>query len=254
MNGNRTMSRSVVFIILLMGALAMLAATVAGASCLTSFTKRGSVFTHWVYSTSDDIAGVSVSAAVERLRQQLPSRQIDVLSADAEHGVIHGKTLPDSRQRTFDVEIIVSPLGGGARVKMAMTLPPTVEADPGLTESMCGTIHLATNPVPEAAAGQPAPASAPATPPAAAAPEALRAQAPRPEPPRPGAEEPALTNQDVIRLTQAGLASDLIVTKIQQASRVAFDLSTNALVELAGLKVPHDVIAAMMQRAHDRPK
>jgi hypothetical protein len=268
MNGNRILPRTLLIITLLTGSTAMLAATVAGASCLTNFTKRGSIFTHWVYSTSADLADVSVGTAVERLRQQLPSKQIEVLTADATHGVLHGTTLPDSRQRTYDVDFVVSPLGSGARVKMAMTLPPTVEADPRLKESMCDTINLAAvaaaSPAPEAAAGagQPAPAPVPAqtAPPAAATQaEAPRTAAPhtkvpRAEPSRPETQEPALTNQDVIRLAQAGLASDLIVTKIMQASSVAFDLSTNALVELASLKIPHDVIAAMMQRAHDHPK
>jgi hypothetical protein len=116
---------------------------------------------------------------------------------------------------------------------------------------MCDTVSVAAlavaNPAAEGAAGtrQPAPDLPEPAPRATAA----AAAAPRPEP-----QEPSLTNEDVVKLVQAGLASDLIVTKIMQSSSVAFDLSTNGLVALANLKIPHDVIAAMLRRAHDGPR
>jgi hypothetical protein len=252
MNRNLTLPRiAAVVVMLLTGALAILAKPAAGASCPDTFKKRGSIFTHWVYTASADFADVPVRVAVERLRQQLPSKQIEVLSANAEQGTLHCRTLPDSRQRAFDVDLTVSPLGSGARVTMVLTLPPTGVSDAGLRESMCDTVSVAAlavaNPAAEGAAGtrQPAPDLPEPAPRATAA----AAAAPRPEP-----QEPSLTNEDVVKLVQAGLASDLIVTKIMQSSSVAFDLSTNGLVALANLKIPHDVIAAMLRRAHDGPR
>jgi len=249
MNRTQAMPRTAAVVMLLIGASAILAKPAAASSCLDSFKKRGSIFTRWVYTASADFADVSVRVAVERLRQQLPSKQIEVLSADAEQGVLHCRTIPDDRQRAFDVDLTVTPLGSGARVKMVLTLPPTGVSDAGLKESMCDTVNLAAvavaNPAAEAAAGKRQPAPEPPQP----APRATAAATPHSEP-----QEPPLTNEDVVKLVQAGLASDLVVTKIDQSSSVAFDLSTNGLVALANLKIPHDVIAAMLQRAHDRPK
>ncbi|HXO42804.1 MAG TPA: hypothetical protein VN999_15235 [Thermoanaerobaculia bacterium] len=253
MNRTQTLPRTVVVVMLLTGVLAILAKPAAGAPCLDTFKKRGSIFTHWVYTASADFADVPVRVAVERLRQQLPSKQIEVLSANAEQGTLHCRTLPGNHQRTFDVDFTVSPLGSSARVTMVLTLPPTGVSDAGLKESMCDTVSVAAlavaNPAAEGAAGTrpPAPDLPQPTPRAMAT--AAAAATPRPEP-----QEPSLTNEDVIKLVQAGLASDLIVTKIMQSPSVAFDLSTNGLVALANLKIPHDVIAAMLRRAHDGPR
>jgi len=252
MNRTQAMPRTAAVVMLLIGALAIIAKPAAASSCLDSFKKRGSIFTRWVYTAAADFGDVSVRVAVERLRQQLPSKQIEVLSADAEQGVLHCRTIPDDRQRAFDVDLTVTPLGSGARVKMVLTLPPTGVSDAGLKESMCDTVNLAAlavaNPAAEAAAGKRQPAPEPPQPAPRAAAAAAAAM------PRSEQQEPPLTNEDVVKLVQAGLASDLVVTKINQSSSVAFDLSTNGLVALANLKIPHDVIAAMLQRAHDRPK
>jgi hypothetical protein len=251
MNRNQPLPRAVAIVMLVMSALAILDQPAAGASCLDNFKKRGSIFTRWVYTAYADFGDVSVKVAVDRLRRQLPAKQIEVLSADAEQGVLHCRTRPDDHQRAFDVDFAVSPLGSGARVKMVLTLPATGVSDAGLKESMCDTVSVAglavANPAAESAAGKRQPAPEPPQP----APRATAAAAATP-PSEP--QEPPLTNEDVVKLVQAGLASDLVVTKINQSSSVAFDLSTNGLVALANLKIPHDVIAAMMQRAHDRPK
>jgi hypothetical protein len=251
MNRNLTLARTAAVVLLLTGSLATLAKPAAGASCLDAFKKRGSIFTHWVYTASADFADVPVRVAVERLRQQLPSKQIEVLSANADQGTLHCRTLADNHQRTFDVDFTVSPLGSGARVTMVLTLPPTGVSDAGLRESMCDTVGLAAlavaNPAAEGAAGTRPPA--PDLPQPAPRATAAAAATPRPEP-----QEPPLTNEDVAKLVQAGLANDLVVTKIMQSSSVAFDLSTNGLVALANLKIPHDVIAAMLRRAHDGPR
>jgi len=250
-NWRLTLSRTVAVVVLSTGALALLARPAAGASCLDAFKKRGSILTHWVYTASADFADLPVRVAVERLRQQLPSRQIEVLAASADQGTLRCRTLTDNHQRSFDVDFTVSPLGSGARVTMVLTLPPTGVSDAGLRESMCNTVSLAAltvaNPAAEGAAGA----------------RATAADAPQPTPretaaaaptPRPESQESPLTNEDVAKLVQAGLASDLVVTKIMQSSSVAFDLSTNGLVALANLKLPHDVIAAMLRRAHDGPR
>jgi hypothetical protein len=255
MNRTQALPRTVAVVMLSLGALAILGKPAACASCLDDFKKRGSIFTRWIYTASADFADLSVGVAVERLRQQLPSKQIEVLSANAEQGALHCRTIPDDRQRAFDVDLTVTPLGSGARVKMVLTLPPTGVSDAGLKESMCDTVNLAAlavaNPAAEAAAG--AAKRQPAPEPPQPAPRATAAAA-TPAMQRSEPQEPPLTNEDVVKLVQAGLASDLVVTKINQSSSVAFDLSTNGLVALANLKIPHDVIAAMLQRAHDRPK
>ena len=251
MNRTQTLPRTVAVVMLLTGVLAVFEKPAAGASCLDNFKKRGSIFTHWVYTASAEFADVPVRVAVERLRQQLPSKQIEVLSANAEQGALHCRTLPDNRRRAFDVDFTVSPLGSGARVTMVLTLPATGVSDAGLRESMCDTVSVAAlavaNPAAEGAAGTRQ--AAPDAPQPAPRATAAAAVAPRPEP-----QEPSLTNEDVVKLVQAGLASDLIATKIMQSSSVAFDLSTNGLVALANLKIPHDVIAAMLRRAHDGPR
>jgi hypothetical protein len=60
-------------------------------------------------------------------------------------------------------------------------------------------------------------------------------------------DEAPLSNADVVRMLQAGLSAELVISKIQ-ASAAAFDTSTGALVELAEAKVPEPVIRAMMAK------
>jgi hypothetical protein len=59
------------------------------------------------------------------------------------------------------------------------------------------------------------------------------------------ADNETLTNESVIKMVKAGLGSDLILEKIQEAGRVDFDLSTDALVALKEAKVSDEVIRAM---------
>ena len=59
-----------------------------------------------------------------------------------------------------------------------------------------------------------------------------------------GADD-ALTNEDIVRLTEAGLAPVAIVAKIRSAP-AAFDTSVDALVGLAGAGVDSEVVAAMV--------
>jgi hypothetical protein len=57
-----------------------------------------------------------------------------------------------------------------------------------------------------------------------------------------------LGNGDVVTMVQAGLDSDLVISKIRQAPLVAFDVSTDALIVLKKQNVPVAVIDAMLQR------
>jgi hypothetical protein len=72
------------------------------------------------------------------------------------------------------------------------------------------------------------------------------------EPPPPGASDAqlskAFTNVDVIALVKAGVGSDAIVAKIKQASNVAFDVSTEALISMRRKKISNAIIAAMVER------
>jgi hypothetical protein len=65
---------------------------------------------------------------------------------------------------------------------------------------------------------------------------------------QPAAKPIGMTNQDVIKLTQAKLSDDLIIAKIQQ-SKTRFDTSVEALVALQKAGVSERVIQAMMNPA-----
>ena len=59
------------------------------------------------------------------------------------------------------------------------------------------------------------------------------------------AEEEALTNEDIVKLTQAGLEPSVIVAKIA-SSQTAFDTSVEALVALSENEVAQEALAAML--------
>lgn len=59
----------------------------------------------------------------------------------------------------------------------------------------------------------------------------------------------ALSNQDIIKLSQIGLGPDIIITKINTAQQVAFKLETDDLVALKNAGVNQDVISAMIKRS-----
>ena len=60
-----------------------------------------------------------------------------------------------------------------------------------------------------------------------------------------GGTTAAMTNEDVIKMSRAGLAEDVIVTAIRQAPRRNFDLTANGLIELKLGKVPDAIVRAM---------
>jgi hypothetical protein len=55
-----------------------------------------------------------------------------------------------------------------------------------------------------------------------------------------------MTNEEVISLTKAGLASSIIVGKIR-TSKTNFDMSTDALIKLKQSGVSDDIVAAMLE-------
>jgi hypothetical protein len=61
------------------------------------------------------------------------------------------------------------------------------------------------------------------------------------------AQTETLTNNDIVELTKAGLATDVIMKKIGTAN-TAFDISTSGLVELKRASVDDGVIATMIER------
>lgn len=63
------------------------------------------------------------------------------------------------------------------------------------------------------------------------------------------ADEAALSNADVLSLSKLGLSDDVIIAKINQASRVAFALETNDLLNLKKGGVSGKVITAMLDRS-----
>lgn len=63
------------------------------------------------------------------------------------------------------------------------------------------------------------------------------------------APEPPLSNGDVIKLSKLQLGDEVILAKIKQARSVAFDLTTDGLIQLKQAAVSGTVISAMLDRA-----
>jgi hypothetical protein len=60
--------------------------------------------------------------------------------------------------------------------------------------------------------------------------------------------EPALTNEDVIKLSRMGLGDDVVISKVRAARRVRFDLGVADLQGLRDAKVSSKIIAVMLDR------
>lgn len=67
------------------------------------------------------------------------------------------------------------------------------------------------------------------------------------------AQTEALTNSQIIEMSKAGLASEIILKKIEN-SRIDFDVSTNALIELKKSGVANEIISAMLEKAEANRK
>lgn len=67
-----------------------------------------------------------------------------------------------------------------------------------------------------------------------------------------GGASATMTNQDVIKMSKAGIAEDVILTAIRQAAKRSFDLSADGLIELKLGKVPDAIVRAM--QSLDPPK
>jgi hypothetical protein len=65
------------------------------------------------------------------------------------------------------------------------------------------------------------------------------------------AQEETMTNDEVISLTKAGLASSVIVGKIR-TSKTNFDMSTDALIKLKQAGVTDDTVTAMLEAKSGR--
>jgi hypothetical protein len=71
---------------------------------------------------------------------------------------------------------------------------------------------------------------------------------PAAEPATPAKSEAAFSNKDVIKLVKLDLGDDVVIGKIKQATEVAFDLTTDGLVQLKQAGVGSHVISAMLER------
>src|SRR4051812_3244185 len=65
----------------------------------------------------------------------------------------------------------------------------------------------------------------------------------------PAKSEALFSNKDVIKLVKLDLGDDVVIGKIKQAADVAFDLTTDGLVQLKQAGVSSHVIAAMLEKA-----
>jgi hypothetical protein len=63
------------------------------------------------------------------------------------------------------------------------------------------------------------------------------------------APEAPLANGDIIKLSKLQLGDEVILAKIKQAKSVAFDLSTDGLIQLKQAAVSGKVISAMLERS-----
>jgi len=64
----------------------------------------------------------------------------------------------------------------------------------------------------------------------------------------PAQSEAAFSNKDVIKLMKLELGDDVVIAKIKQATDVAFDLTTDGLVQLKQAGVSSRVISAMLEK------
>lgn len=65
--------------------------------------------------------------------------------------------------------------------------------------------------------------------------------------------EETLTNQDVVKMSAAGLGDDLIIAKVREAPRVEFALEVDDLVSLRQAGVSERVVQAMLERKAGSP-
>lgn len=65
------------------------------------------------------------------------------------------------------------------------------------------------------------------------------------------AQDETMTNEEVISLTKAGLASSIVIGKIR-TSKTNFDMSTDALIKLKQAGVGDDVVTAMLEAKSGR--
>jgi hypothetical protein len=240
--GGEALQRTVMFVLVLLDLAFAAAAAGQSDACQASFRAKGSVFSRISYTADDDLADVSAKVGLERLQRQLGSKDVKIVSVDAEHGTLNGSAAVQlgSPPRSCEVALTITPSSNGSHVTMVVSLPPR---KPGfgfaeIRQWMCEVIALAASE--GEGAGQAA--VAPPPPPADAEPPAYQPQ------------EAPLSNADILSLTAAGLGSELIVAKIKQAPAVSFDVSTDALIDLRKKKVASSVIGAMLQRASERSK
>lgn len=67
------------------------------------------------------------------------------------------------------------------------------------------------------------------------------------------AAQEKLTNQGVVEMVEAGLGDSLVISKIQQAGSVEFDLEVDAIIDLKNKNVSEDVIQAMLDKSSASP-
>jgi hypothetical protein len=67
-------------------------------------------------------------------------------------------------------------------------------------------------------------------------------------------ETKPLTNEDVVKLSKAGLGDDVVIAKINQAPQVDFKLDPDSLIALKQQGVSKEVISAMLKRTTPTPQ
>jgi hypothetical protein len=187
--------------------------------CESHYRAEGSPATGVTYSAYADFSQFDSITIMRRLRSQPKTgAKIRIKSIDDALGVITAKALNDEGTETFSLTFKVQNIDKGTRVTAALKMGAGEilgETDRERSAFMCQFVELASVEQPSNVMVQ----------------------------------ELALTNEEIVKLVDAGLDDDIIVAKIEKADAERLDVSTEALVALHKNKVSKRVIATMIKRS-----
>jgi hypothetical protein len=236
-------------------------------ACLSHFQESGSIFKGKILETYEEFAGIDKKTALHRLQTQLPGTGFEILSIDAETGIIKSENRAPNA-RPFPVDLTVSTTASGVRVRIWLKMNAGQMPMGGTKPAICETLRLAkTDPPPPPQ--ETATASAEAVNPRADAPtdgddtdKPLSADAiakvtggssddQSGDSSHKKKPQKALTNEDIVKLVKAELGDKVIIDKINASPGDKLDTSTDALVKLKKAGVSKAVIDTMVKHADE---
>lgn len=194
-------------------------AAVARDTCESHYRTEGSELKGFTYTSYADFGQLDSATAMRWLRSQPKTgAKIRIENVDDTLGVISAMALNNEGAETFPLTFRFQNLDKGTRVTVALKMAVGEvlgESDRERSAFLCQLIELASIEPPSNAVLQ----------------------------------ELALTNDEIVKLVNAGLDDDIIVAKIEKADAEHLDVSTDALMALHKNKVSKRVIAAMIKRS-----